>query len=165
MIEIAQLVFGEEDRAHALLSASIPKSEIPSALWGLTDRPAFLYQSAQWTALDRCGPVEGGWAFWRSFDDPRRRAGMVQSHVRFIRDADIAKLRDLLPLFTSLPTTLQANPRSETLNIPDSGEEGSREITIPRGFVQFVRFWCDQTRSRPVVLPDDVDLLATIRAL
>jgi TIR domain len=165
VIEIAQLVFGEEGRAHALLSTSIPKSEIPGALWGLTDRPAFLYQSAQWTTLDRCGPVEGGWAFWRSFDDSRRRAGMVQSHVRFVRDGDIARLGDLLPLFTSLPTTLQENPTSETLEVPELGEEGIKEVVIPEGFVQFVRLWCDQTRSLPVVIPDDVDLLATIRAL
>ena len=161
MTEVHSFVFGEKDRSHELILSTMPTERVPRELWNLTDRPSEVHHGEHWSELFGCGLVSGGWALWRSFNDPRKRAGMVQTHVRFILDEDIPLISDLRFILESLPTNLVENPTVISLNI----NPVSDFMQIPVTQKVFAQLWADPERKLPIIFPMELDYLSVLCSL
>lgn len=150
MIIIQALVFGEKNKGHDLLATTIPIDQVPRELWNLTDRPAEIHHGEKWFNLFGCGPIQGGWAIWKSFNDTRQRAGMVQTHVRIILDKDIPLVNDLLKIFDSLPSELEENVNTSVVTIPLTT---SNDQIVPELQSCFTNLLLQLNRQLPIIIP------------
>jgi hypothetical protein len=163
MITIHCFIYGERERQHALISSSVDSVRVPPELLTLTDLPpGHLPPDTRWGPLFGCGPIQDGWALWRTFADPRAtRAGMVQTHVRFLPRNALFALEDLEPVLASLP--VQATDTIEVRPLEVEPPQPPPFPPLPPEYLDMVQALL-QSR-KPVVIAADLDVQAMIRAL